>query len=64
MCKTLNMETIPKVQNRVETVITEENTKRNMHVLDPIMVTVHANQEEEITHLCEVEHIRIQEAIR
>lgn len=61
--KTLNMEMILKVWNRVETVIGEENTKRNLHVLDPLVVTVHGDQEEEITHLCEVKHIRITEAI-
>jgi len=63
MCQTLNTEMIRKVRNRVEIVISEANTKRNPHVMDPVVVTVCNDQEEEITHLSKVEHIRIQEAI-
>ena len=62
MCKTLNADTIPKVWNRVETVISKENTKSNLHAMSPVVVTVRDDQEEEITDLHEVEHIRIQEA--
>lgn len=43
----------------METIITKKHTERNPHILDPVMVTVHNDQEEEITHLHEVEHIRI-----
>lgn len=42
----------------------EENTRRNPHIMTIAVVTVRDDQEEEITHLREVEHIRIQEAIR
>lgn len=55
MCKTLNTETILKVRNRVETVISEENTKMNLHVMALVVVTVRDYQEKEITHLHEVE---------
>lgn len=62
--QTLSAGTIPKVWNKVETVISEENTKRNLHVMAPAVVIVCEDQEEEITQLCEVEHIRIQESIQ
>lgn len=64
MCKALNAEMIPKEWNGMEMVINEENTKRNPHVLDPIVVTVCDDQNEEITYLRKVEHIRIHKAIQ
>jgi len=64
MCKTLSVEMIPKVWNIVETIISKENTKRNPHVMAPAIVTMHDDQDEEVTQLHEVEHIRIQEAIQ
>lgn len=64
MCKTLSAEMIPKVRNRVETVISEENTKKNPHVIALVVATVHEDHDQEITQICEVEHIRIHEAIR
>ena len=64
MCKTLSVETIPKVWNRVETVISKENTERNPHVMAPALVMMRDDQDKEITQLCEVEHIRIQEALQ
>ena len=35
----------------------------NPHIISPIGATVHETHDEEITQLCEVEHIRLQEAI-
>ena len=53
------MEMIPKVQDKVETKISEENAKMNPHVIAPIDVTVHEGQDEEMTQLREVAYIRI-----
>lgn len=63
MCKTLTVETIPKVGNIVGTIITEENAKRNTHVIAPTDVTMREAQDEQTTQLCEVEHIRLQGAV-
>jgi len=52
------------MQNRVKTIISEGNTKRSPHVMAPVVVTVRDGQEEELTHIREDEHLRIQEAIR
>jgi len=54
---------IPKRWNRVKTVISEDNTKFSLHIIALVVVIVRDGQEEEITHLCEDEHLRIQEAI-
>jgi len=64
MCKTLNTEIIPKVQNGVLTKLTEEDPKMNPHVLPPAVAAVRGCKKEEITHLREDEHLRIQEAIQ
>jgi len=40
MWKTLTAEAIPKVWNKVEIIISKENTKRNLHVITLIDVTV------------------------
>jgi len=63
MCKTLTAEMIPRLQNRVGTIISKEHEKRNPHVI-LIGVTVHETQDDEITQLHKVEHIRLQESIR
>lgn len=55
---------IPKVWNIVETIISKEKAKRNLHVIAPTVVIVHEDQDKEITQLHKVEHIKIQEAIR
>lgn len=47
----------------MDTVLTEENTKMNLHVLDFVVEIVRDDQKEEITHLHKVKHIRIHEAI-
>lgn len=51
---------IPKMWNRVETIISEE---RNPHVIAPIVGTICEDQDEGIIELCKDEHIRIHEAI-
>lgn len=48
MFKTMNTKTIPKVWNRVETIISEENTKRNLYIMAPVVVIVHKDQDKEI----------------
>ena len=58
------METIPKVRNRVGIVISEDNAKGNPHVITPVDVTVCEAEDKEFAQLHEVEHIRLQEAIR
>lgn len=62
MLKTLT--TDPNVWNRVETEISEENTKRSPPIRGTVVVTVRKDHDEEITQLDEVEHIKIEEAIR
>ena len=39
ICKNLSAEMIPKVKNRVEPNNSEGNTKRNLHIITPIVMT-------------------------
>jgi len=53
------VETIPKGRNKVWTLIYKNNLKGNSHVIAPADMTVREAQDEEITQLREVEHIRL-----
>ena len=64
MCKTPTAEMIPEGRNRVEAVIYEENAKRSPPVSAPVVVTLREDQDEEITQLHKVKHIKVQKAIR
>jgi len=48
------------VRDIVKTIISEENTERDPHIMAPAVVKVRNVQEEEITHLHEDEHLMIQ----
>ena len=63
MCKTLTAKTIPRLRNEVGTVISKKHAKMNPHVIALVGAIVHETHDEEITQLCEVKHIRLQEAI-
>lgn len=63
MYKTLTAKTILRLRNSVGTIIFEGHATMNPHIIAPAGATVHEAWDEEITQLCEVEHIRLQEAI-
>ena len=59
----MTMKTIPRLWNRVGIVISEEHAERNPHVIVPGGAKVCEAQDEEITQVRELEHIRLQGAI-
>jgi len=64
MCKTLSVRAVPKPKYETGVEIPMEHAKPIPHITAPIDTTIQADQNEELTQLREMEHLRLYEEIR